>query len=318
MKTNLQEVLACPKCQGAIKLENSMITCLNCNRSYPISHGIIDLRTGITKRGNWDLNVFESAYRDKGFYKDVYEYAELDKIPRIAEAFRYSRVKGRVVKLLKPLANSLILDLGSGNGYFIFDVLAHYLGQDIAFIGLDIAEPNIERLNYRVKEEHQENIIGLLGEAENLPFNDGIFDIVICSEVIEHLFNPEQAIKHMYRSLKKGGRLFITTPARPVTDFWNTLFWLPVKIVRFLKRKPFPKLAYDQPLDKKRLLNHLVKAGFNITRFEQNAIMPHESYVAKTPPMLVNLMIKITEWAELRFNRLISFAGLHYLIECKK
>lgn len=318
MKTNLQEVLSCPNCQGVVHLEKSEIACLRCRRTYPFYKDIIDLRTGITKKGNWDLTVFESDYRKKAFYKDVYEYAELEKMPRVGEAFRYSRVKGRVVKLLKPLANSLILDLGSGNGYFIFDVLKHYPKQDITFIGLDIAEPNIERLNYWAKEEHLDNIIGLLGEAENLPFADGIFDFVICSEVIEHLFNPEQAIKHMYRSLKKGGRLFITTPARPVTDFWNTLFWVPVKIVRFLKRKPSPELAYDQPLDRKKLRNYLTKAGFNILRLEQNAIMPHESYVAKMPLMLVNLMIRITEWAELRFNRLINFAGLHYLIECRK
>ena len=328
MKIELFQQLICPVCSGSLyihppteditPIKTGEIICQNCSRNYPVYQGIIDLRTGVTKKGAWDLTAFESDYQKKAFYKDIYEYADLDKIPRWVEELRYSKVKRRVVKLLKPLQNSLILDLGCGNGYFIFDVLSHYPEKNLCFIGLDIARPNIDRLNQRVQEEHKDNIIGLLGEAENLPFADEMFDFIVSSEVVEHLFNPLLAFKQAYRVLKKGGRFFITTPARPVTDFWNALFRLPVKIGRFLKGQLTPPVAYDRPLDRKRLRNYLTNAGFKILRMEQSAVMPHESYLSHFPRSLLWLMIKTGDWLEKRFKHLVGFAGLHYLVECEK
>lgn len=320
------KILICPVCKEAIDLvwplfippEKDGIICPKCRRSYPVSQGVIDVRTGVTKKGDWDLSAFEQAYQEKPLYKDVYEYAELTRTPRLAEEFRYPKVKGRLIEILKPMKDSFILDLGSGNGYFIFDVLSHYPKYELSFIGLDIARANIQRLNQRAREEHKDNIIGLLGEAENLPFADELFDSVVSSEVIEHLFNPELAFKQVYRVLKKGGRFFITTPARPVTDFWNALFWLPVKMTRWLKGKADPELAYDEPLDKRKLRNYLARVGFKKIYFEQNAIMPHESYLSHLPYPVLLIMIKLGDWLERRFKRLISWAGLHYVIIAEK
>ena len=64
-----------------------------------------------------------------------------------------------------------------------------------------------------------------IGSAENLPFANKSFDIVTMLEVIEHLDNPEKALKEIYRVLKRNGKVIISTPN--VTLVWKIiwLFW---------------------------------------------------------------------------------------------
>ncbi len=45
-----------------------------------------------------------------------------------------------------------------------------------------------------------------------LPLEDGLFDVVICSEVLEHVCNHVQAIQELTRIVRPGGLLFLTTP----------------------------------------------------------------------------------------------------------
>lgn len=49
------------------------------------------------------------------------------------------------------------------------------------------------------------------GDAHALPFVDGAFECVLCTEVLEHLPEPQRAIDEMYRVLAPGGRLLLTT-----------------------------------------------------------------------------------------------------------
>lgn len=53
---------------------------------------------------------------------------------------------------------------------------------------------------------------------KRLPFDDNSFDLVWCSEVIEHLLSPAFSTAEFRRVLKKGGRMILTTP--------NSYFWL--------------------------------------------------------------------------------------------
>ena len=48
--------------------------------------------------------------------------------------------------------------------------------------------------------------------AERFPFADGTFEVVWCSEVLEHLFAPAFALREMHRILRPGGRLLVTVP----------------------------------------------------------------------------------------------------------
>jgi SAM-dependent methyltransferase len=52
------------------------------------------------------------------------------------------------------------------------------------------------------------------GDVTALPFQDEAFDLVVCSEVLEHVPNWGRAVSEIYRILKRRGEVVITTPNR--------------------------------------------------------------------------------------------------------
>ncbi len=53
--------------------------------------------------------------------------------------------------------------------------------------------------------------VDVVADAHALPFLDGEFENIVCSEVLEHLHTPEKAVSEMYRVLKPEGTLILTT-----------------------------------------------------------------------------------------------------------
>ncbi len=97
-----------------------------------------------------------------------------------------------------------ILEVGCGDGSFTKE-LAHFSSQITAIdiSGSQIADnagrlPGIKFLQHDV--------------AERLPFANGAFRVVWCSEVLEHLFDPSFALQEMHRVLRPGGKLLVTVP----------------------------------------------------------------------------------------------------------
>lgn len=59
---------------------------------------------------------------------------------------------------------------------------------------------------------HKENL--LLGDAENLPFENKKFDLLVCTDSFHHYPNPQKAINEFYRVLEKNRYLLLA-------DFWK-------------------------------------------------------------------------------------------------
>lgn len=53
--------------------------------------------------------------------------------------------------------------------------------------------------------------VRIIGDAQALGVRDDAFDIVLCTEVLEHLPEPQRAVDEMFRVLKPGGSLLLTT-----------------------------------------------------------------------------------------------------------
>jgi SAM-dependent methyltransferase len=53
--------------------------------------------------------------------------------------------------------------------------------------------------------------VQVIGDAQALGIRDASFDVVLCTEVLEHLPDPQRAIDEMYRVLVPGGQLLLTT-----------------------------------------------------------------------------------------------------------
>jgi ubiquinone/menaquinone biosynthesis C-methylase UbiE len=52
-----------------------------------------------------------------------------------------------------------------------------------------------------------------IGSAYSLPFESDSFDLIVCSEVLEHLHEYNDAIKEIHRVLKPGGKFYASVPA---------------------------------------------------------------------------------------------------------
>lgn len=116
-----------------------------------------------------------------------------------------------------------MLDLGCGEGRHIFGLMEKF--PDLKCIGLD---PHIESLEKAFEGlKFLESISNsktnfLSGSAYSLPFSDDSFDLVICSEVLEHLHDYKDAIKEINRVLKPGGQFLASVPA----EFPEKICWL--------------------------------------------------------------------------------------------
>ncbi|HIH16250.1 MAG TPA: methyltransferase domain-containing protein [Candidatus Diapherotrites archaeon] len=53
--------------------------------------------------------------------------------------------------------------------------------------------------------------IDVLGYGEQLPLKDQSMDVILCTQVLEHVRQPFEVVKEMHRVLKKGGMVFLTT-----------------------------------------------------------------------------------------------------------
>lgn len=69
--------------------------------------------------------------------------------------------------------------------------------------------------------------LDVAGTLHRLPFRDGEFDCILCTEVFEHLHDPLLAMKECSRVLKPGGSLFMSTP------FFNPLHEIPHDYYRY-------------------------------------------------------------------------------------
>jgi SAM-dependent methyltransferase len=62
----------------------------------------------------------------------------------------------------------------------------------------------------------------MMGDVLNLPFRDGSFDKIICSEVLEHVADDNRGIGELVRVLKKGGIMAVTVP----TYLSESIYWM--------------------------------------------------------------------------------------------
>ncbi len=97
-----------------------------------------------------------------------------------------------------PHLKGSVLDFGCGSKPYetLFVNASSYIGMDIEVSG----------------HSHKNEKIDVFYDGKTIPFPDNHFDNVFCSEVMEHVFNPDESLREMFRVLKPGGKLLLTCP----------------------------------------------------------------------------------------------------------
>lgn len=156
--------------------------------------------------------------------------------------------------LVEEISGKTLLDAGCGTGWF--SKAAADRGALVT--SMDLGE---NLLNEVAKKCETSRVAGSILE---MPFEAEVFDYIVCSEVIEHVPDPIQAIRELYRVLKPNGTLILTTP--------NKFWYFSLAIANFLKIRPYQGL--ENWLSYKELKLSLQKAGFTIEKMHGIHLFP--------------------------------------------
>ena len=124
-------------------------------------------------------------------------------------------VLDRVVELARPNLDAVALDIATGTGHTAF-ALAPHVKQVIA---IDITPEMLDEARALQASNGIMNIRFQLASADDLPFDDGSFDIVTCRRAAHHFTDIIRALDEMRRVLKPDGRLVIDDRSVPEDDF---------------------------------------------------------------------------------------------------
>jgi SAM-dependent methyltransferase len=102
----------------------------------------------------------------------------------------------RELREIGPALTGEVLDVGCGRKPYRTLIPA------TRYVGLDIDSPVTRTLG----------AADVYYEGGRFPFPDESFDGVLCSEVLEHIFAPEEFLGEIHRVLRPGGRLLLTVP----------------------------------------------------------------------------------------------------------
>jgi SAM-dependent methyltransferase len=134
----------------------------------------------------------------RDFYEDLWE--------RLPEQLDPPDLELRLAHLQAGVrAGDRALDLGCGDGRFT----AELARTGAAATGVDIAEAALKR----ARAAHPDLDFRLAPFDGPLPFDDGSFDVVWSSEVIEHVADTARWLSEVRRVLVPRGRLLLTTPS---------------------------------------------------------------------------------------------------------
>lgn len=120
------------------------------------------------------------------------------------------------------------LDVGFGTGFPLIE-LAGRLGETSTVHGIDRWEAAVNRANQKIRIRGLKNINIHLGNAENLPFEDEYFDLIVSNNGINNVDDADKAVSECSRVCRRGGQ-FVFTFNLPGT--MHEMYWIFENVLR--------------------------------------------------------------------------------------
>lgn len=160
------------------------------------------------------------------------------------------------------LAGQELLDAGCGTG--LFSQVAVERGANVTSV--DVGESLLAEVAKKCQSRR------IVGSVMDLPLGDESFDVVVCTEVIEHTVDPRRGVEELTRVLRPGGTLVLTTP--------NHRWHFSIRLANALRLRPYEGLENWVRWKELRLwleqsgLHVVTYRGFNALPFVHPVVYP--------------------------------------------
>ena len=139
-----------------------------------------------------------------------------------------------ILEKIKSKNPKSILDVGCGDGFYLYLLCELFpkpkiVGIDKDKNALKSAAINLKDKNLKIKH----------GDIYNLNFSDNSFDIILASEILEHLKDDFKGLKEIYRVLRPGGLVLISVPHGNYPLLWDPINWFFERIFKTHIKKGF-------------------------------------------------------------------------------
>jgi SAM-dependent methyltransferase len=189
--------------------------------------------------------------------------------------------------LRKPLRECRLLDLGSGLG--TISIPAARIVRSV--LGIDIEPDYVRKAQEGAEREGLENAVFRVGSA--IDVDEGLFDIVLCDYVLEHVEEPGTLVSAISRSLAPEGAYYLSTNNRwwPLEGHYGLplpfLPWLPRSLAdRYVRLMKFGDRYDIFPISWKEL--RLLLSHYGLTWSPKTPVRPY-TFAQKVGKRLVSL-----------------------------
>jgi len=177
----------------------------------------------------------------------------IDEVYNKKASFYSKHINRYIVKYVTP--NKTILDVGCADGTLGEYLIKHYKAK---VYGIDISSEAIASAKNKLDKAVVCNI-----EKEKLPFKKKFFGIIICGDVLEHLFDPVGTLTKLREYLKDDGYMILCVPnIANIAVRWNLLWGkfdyqeggiLDNRHLKFYTKKTLLKLIFDSGMVLKKI-----------------------------------------------------------------
>ena len=143
-----------------------------------------------------------------------------------------------VINLLPEKNFQRILDLGCGNGRFIFSLLKRNIGN--SFLGIDISESNIQSANSELSKIIDADVSFISGDVETIEKKLSNYDLIMCNHMLWHIKNISGFLTKIKSKLEPEG-IFLATTNAP--DYMMRMYDLYLNLAKILD---FPENILNQ------------------------------------------------------------------------
>jgi arsenite methyltransferase len=127
----------------------------------------------------------------------------------------------KLLDVIKIKKNIQVLDVGFGLGFPLLEI-AQRFGNTCKVSGIDPWQTAVKRTIEKINQYGIKNVSLVLGNAENMPFDDELFDLIVSNNGLNNVDDEKKSYAECYRICKKGGQfVFSFNLPGSMIEFYN-------------------------------------------------------------------------------------------------